>query len=294
MVKHACLILVMNPELPEAKPMGPDGLAVIDAGSGPAVVFAHGTPTWSYEWRHLIASLSGRFRCIAPDHLGFGRSPRPTDGDYSPEAHAARFRRVIEALVLKRYTLVVHDFGGPIALDGALSHPDEVERLVLFNTIAWPFTSTPRGRRGARIAGSGFSRFLYRHFNFSFVISKSAWGKAPRPSEMWKEYTSRFPDADSRERVLFALARSLEGSTPFFQSLDDRLARVSATSIHIVWGLRDNAFTPEVLERFRKAWPHASVTTLPDAGHWPHEEEPQRCVEEVTRFLSSAVVGSAA
>lgn len=283
--------------VPDAKPVGPDGLAVIDVGAGPsagAVVFSHGTPTWSYEWRHLIAALSPRFRCIAPDHLGFGRSPRPPDADYSPEAHARRFRAVIETLGLKRYTLVVHDFGGPIALDGALAHPEEIERVVIFNTIAWPFTSTPRGKRGARMAGSGLFRFLYRHLNFSFVISKSAWGKGPRPKELWNEYTSRFPDADSRELVLFALARSLSASTPFFQSLEDRLARLRNTPIRIVWGLRDNAFTPDVLARFQSSWPHASVTTLPDAGHWPHEEEPQRCVEEVARFLASAVVGSAA
>ena len=44
---------------------------------GEALLFVHGTPTWSFEYRHLIAALSKRYRCIAPDHLGFGQSSRP-------------------------------------------------------------------------------------------------------------------------------------------------------------------------------------------------------------------------
>ena len=266
-----------------------ESLSVIDEGSGPPVVFSHGTPTWSFEWRHLVKALCGTHRCIAPDHLGFGLSPRPADADYSPEAHAARFGRLLDRLDLGRFSLVAHDFGGPIALDAALERVDRLERVVLFNTIAWPFTDT--GARAAKLAGSGLFRWLYRPLNLSFVISRSAWGRGPRPAAMWRQYTQVFPDADSRERVLFALARSLAGSTAFFQSLWDRRARLANTPLQIIWGLADNAFTPDVLERFRQCWPHAQVTTLPRAGHWPHEEEAAVCSEAVQAFLSQPSQG---
>ena len=49
----------------------------VDEGQGPPVVLVHGTPTWSFEWRHAIAGLRGSHRVIAPDHLGFGLSERP-------------------------------------------------------------------------------------------------------------------------------------------------------------------------------------------------------------------------
>ncbi len=261
------------------------GLSVVDEGAGAPVVFSHGTPTWSFEWRHLINGLRSSHRCIAPDHLGFGLSPRPRDADYSPEAHAGRFTRVLESLQLERYSLVVHDFGGPIALDGALDHPERLERLVIFNSIAWPFTADPRMRRMATLAGSSLFRFGYRHLNLSFLIGRSAWGAGPRPAAMWEQYTSRFPDSDSRERVLWALAKSLAGSTTFFESLWQRRARLAHTPIHLIWGMADSAFTPALLGRFREAWPHASVTELPRAGHWPHEEEPERCVEAVRAFI---------
>ncbi len=108
-----------------------ESLSVIDEGGGPPVVFSHGTPTWSFEWRHLILGLRDTHRCIAPDHLGFGLSARPHEADYSPEAHARRFSRLIDALELSRYSLVVHDFGGPIALDEAFNRPERIERLIL-------------------------------------------------------------------------------------------------------------------------------------------------------------------
>ena len=57
------------------------------------------------------------------------------------------------------------------------------------------------------------------------------------------------------------------------------------TPIHFIWGMADTAFPPALLSRFREAWPHATVTELPRAGYWPHEEEPERCVEEVRAFL---------
>lgn len=267
------------------EPQVVESLSVVDEGSGPPIVFSHGTPTWSFEWRHLIRGLSGSHRCIAPDHLGFGLSPRPVDGDYSPQAHAKRFSRLIDGLGLTRYTLVAHDFGGPFALDEALNRPERIERLVLFNTFAWSFTDDPRTRCMATLAGSGLFRWLYRTFNFSFVIGKSAWGGGPRPAAMWRQYTSVFPDADSRERVLWALAKGLTTSTPFFQSLWERRQRLAQTPIHFIWGMADSAFPAAVLARFREAWPHATVTELEKAGHWPHEEAPARCLDEVRRFL---------
>ncbi|MGV3625723.1 MAG: alpha/beta fold hydrolase [Archangium sp.] len=248
-------------------------LSISDVGSGPVVVFAHGTPTWSYEWRHLVDALKSTHRCITVDHLGFGNSPRPADADYSPEAHAGRFATVIEELGLTKYTLVVHDFGGPIALAGDLS---KVERLVVFNSFAWPMEGA-----AARMAGTSLFKWLYRTFNFSFVIAKTAWGdQKTRTKELWDTYTSKFPDADSRERVLFALAKSLSGSAKFFGQL-----RVRDVPALIVWGMKDNAFTVKDLKKWQQLLPRATTVELPTAGHWPHEEQPAVTVKAVQDFL---------
>jgi haloalkane dehalogenase len=263
-------------------------LSVTDVGTGRALVFSHGTPTWSYEWRHHLRALSEGHRCIAPDHLGFGLSPRPTGADYRPEAHAQRFLRLVDRLGLDRYGLVVHDFGGPFALEAALAHPERVERLVLYNTFAWAFGDTPKTRRVAALAGGRLFRWLYRNLNFSFVIARSAWGdRATMTRDTWKPYRVLFPDADSRERVLFALAKSMQGSADYCESLFRRLDRLADIPVHLIWGMKDPAFPPSALARFRTVFPRASALELEGAGHWPHEEQPQRCVASVQAFLGT-------
>src|SRR5262249_20412588 len=105
----------------------------VDEGEGHPIVMVHGTPDWSFLYRHLIKPLSVGYRCIAPDHLGFGLSDKPIGWGYRPADHARNLRALIDHLGLERYTLVVHDFGGPIGLACAIERPEQVERLVISN-----------------------------------------------------------------------------------------------------------------------------------------------------------------
>jgi haloalkane dehalogenase len=257
----------------------------IDVGQGPVLLFAHGTPTWSFEWRHVVRALSGRFRCIAPDHLGFGLSDRPRDADYRPEAHAERFAAFVEALRLDRFTLVVHDFGGPIALPLALERPGRIERLVVLNSWMWPFDDDAQMVRRARFAGSGVGRWMYRWCNASLrLIMPSAYGdrrKLTRATHA--QYLAPFRERWAREHVLWTLARSLLGSSEHYASLWVRRERLSRVPSTIVWGRKDSAFRPAQLERWRQALPHAHVTELAGAGHWPHEEDPEAVVRAIER-----------
>jgi haloalkane dehalogenase len=89
-------------------------LHYVDEGKGQPVVMLHGNPTWSFLYRNLIKQLSPHYRCIAPDHIGFGLSDKPVDWSYLPEEHAKNLAALIEHLGLKDITLVVGDWGGPI------------------------------------------------------------------------------------------------------------------------------------------------------------------------------------
>src|SRR5688500_4970681 len=82
-----CLTIRMDTPLwldRQAWPVAPRAVTVdgarlhyVDEGTGPLVVLVHGTPTWSFEWRHVIAALRPAYRVVAMDHLGFGLSDRP-------------------------------------------------------------------------------------------------------------------------------------------------------------------------------------------------------------------------
>ena len=115
---------------PRALDVGAGTMRYVDEGTGPPVVMVHGTPTWSFLYRDLVKGLRDRYRCVAPDLLGFGLSDKPAGASYRPEDQGRRLRGLIDRLALKDITLMVHDFGGPIGLSYALEHPGNVKRLV--------------------------------------------------------------------------------------------------------------------------------------------------------------------
>jgi len=110
-------------------------LAHVDEGQGAPVVFVHGEPTWSFLWRHVIPPVrDAGFRCLAPDHAGFGRSDKPVELDwYSYARHCAALAGLLEELDLHGVTMVVHDWGGPVGLRVAVEHPERVERMVIMD-----------------------------------------------------------------------------------------------------------------------------------------------------------------
>jgi haloalkane dehalogenase len=103
---------------------------------GPVVLLVHGMPTWSYLYRTMIPALvEAGYRCIAPDHLGFGRSDKPTDIHwYSIARHTEVLASLVFALDLRDVTLVCQDWGGPTGLAQAATMPDRFRRLVIMNT----------------------------------------------------------------------------------------------------------------------------------------------------------------
>lgn len=259
----------------------------VDEGQGPPIVFVHGTPTNSYEFRHAIAALSAGHRCIAPDHLGFGTSERPADFAYTPEAHAAALREFIEHLQLEPFTLVVHDFGGPIGLPLALDAGSRVERVVLINTWAWPLDDDPRMARGARFIGGWTGRMLYKYANASLrLIMPSAYGDRRRlTKEIHQHYLDVFRDRAARVLVLHALAKALLDSRAHYQALLDRIGQLRSKRVLIIWGMKDSAFQPYQLDRWQQLLPEAEVARIEGAGHWPHEEEPARVIDALRRML---------
>lgn len=273
----------------------PDGrMHYVDEGSGPPVLFVHGTPTWSFEWRHLIRGLSASYRCIAPDLLGFGLSQRPERFDYSPEAHARALAAFVDRLGLEDFTLGVHDFGGPIGLPLALERPERIRGLVILNSWMWSFEEDREMVRRCRMVSGRLGRFLYRHLNFSLkVLAPSAYGDRRKLTpRIHRQYLAPFPDAKSREQVLWALARALNGSSAFYAHQWERRQRLQGMPALVFWGMKDSAFRPPMLERWREALPEAQVVELADVGHWPHEESAEAVLGVLRSFLATQVVAS--
>jgi pimeloyl-ACP methyl ester carboxylesterase len=250
-------------------------LHYIDEGTGEPVLFVHGTPSWSFEWREQVKALREHHRCIAVDHLGFGLSDKPQQAAYKPEDHARRLAQLVRALDLRSVTLVVHDFGGPIGVGAALLEPERFARLVVVNTWLWSLAEQPAVRRISRFVRSIFGRFLYLLLNFSprVILPASFAMKQRLTRNVHRHYLAPF--ATRRERTApWVLGCELAGSGSFYESLwqqRERWPRLAA----IVWGMRDPALNTQLLLQLEAAFPQARVTRIADAGHFPQEEAPE-------------------
>lgn len=257
----------------------------VDEGEGPPVVLVHGTPTWSFLWRRLIADLSETHRVVAPDHLGFGLSDKPPSAPYGPEAHARRLAALVDGLGLRDVALVVHDFGGPIGLSYALERPENVRALTLFNTWMWSRADDPATVRAGKLFGGALGRLLYTRLNLSprFLLPAAYGDRVKLTPEVHRHYLRPFPDAASR-LAPWTLARELIGSSAWYDALWARRAALADKPTLIVWGEKDPAFGAADLDRWRGALPGAEVHVFPEAGHFVQDEEPD-ALAIVTAFL---------
>jgi haloalkane dehalogenase len=272
---------------------GPGRMHYVDEGQGPVVVMVHGTPTWSFLYRHLIRELSQDHRVIAIDHLGFGLSDKPAHWSYRPEDHARNLEILIERLGLRDITLVVHDFGGPIGLAYATRHPDNVRALVLFNTWMWSLQGTA-AEKVSRLMGGLVGRFLYRRLNFSpRVLIKAAFGdKRKLTREVHRQYIEAFPDPAARQGP-WVLARELIGSSSWYESLWECRALIVEKPALVLWGMKDPAFSKDALVRWKAVLTNARIIELPDSGHFVPEEAPEETARAIRLFLSGMRVETA-
>ena len=262
------------------------GMSYVDEGAGPTVLMVHGTPSWSFLYRHLVRGLRDGFRCVAPDLPGFGLSDKPSGDACRPEDQARRISGFIDALGLKDLTLIVHDFGGPIGLAHAIDRPGNVRRLLLFNTWMWSLAGDRRYERPARLVATPFGRLLYERLGFSVNV---LWRRAVRDPRytpaIHAHYTAALRDPAAR-RATWIYARELLGGSAWLDTLWERRSRLAAMPALLVWGTRDSAFGT-ALPRWRSVFADAEVVEWPDVGHAPPEVRGAEAAALVRRFLEA-------
>jgi pimeloyl-ACP methyl ester carboxylesterase len=261
-------------------------LHYVDEGEGATVLMVHGTPTWSFLYRHQIRELSRDHRVVAFDHLGFGLSDKPEHWRYRPRDHAENLRALIDRLGLAEVTLVVHDFGGPIGLSYAIDQPENVRALVLFNTWMWSLRGTAAEKMSKFMSGR-LGRFLYTRMNFSpRVLVRVAFGDRTKLTrEVHRHYLDAFSSPEERQGP-WVLARELIGSSDWYESLWAGRERIAEKPALVLWGKKDPAFGADALERWRSVLTRARIVEFPHAGHFVQEEAAEESSAEIREFLS--------
>ena len=153
--------------------LNPYKLHYLDEGEGEVLLFLHGNPTWSFYYRSLIQNFQGRYRCVAPDHIGCGFSDKPQDYSYTLTTHIDNLEKLVDFLGLKNITLMVHDWGGAIGMGLAVRKPKLIKRLVLFNTASFLSTDIPEPELLLIAERKSLFSFFLNKFVKKSVIAKS-------------------------------------------------------------------------------------------------------------------------
>jgi haloalkane dehalogenase len=264
-----------------------DGLRMhyLEEGTGDPILLLHGEPTWSFLYRKLVPPLAGAGRVLAPDYFGFGRSDKPVAREwYSYDAHYRSIERFALELDLRRATLVVQDWGGPIGLRLAVEHSDRVDRLAILNT----------GIGAGRAPSPEWLRFreLVRRVGPELragrlVAISCARGLA---DEVEAAYDAPFPADEAKTGVLMfpELVPVEPGhrSEAAMLAVRDALARWEKPAL-VLFSDSDPIFSTRDAERLAEWIPGAlPPETVAGAGHFLQEDAGDEVGERIARFLA--------
>ncbi|MBA2293977.1 MAG: alpha/beta fold hydrolase [Actinobacteria bacterium] len=265
-----------------------DGLRLhyVEEGAGNPILLLHGEPAWGFLYRKLVPALAGVGRVVLPDLVGFGRSDKPrTPSEYSYDAHARWLRGVVRELDLRRLTLVVHDWGGPIGLRLAVEEPDRFDRLVLLNTgvgVGAPSELWLRFRELVRRAGPDFtaSRLVQASCVTPLADAVLAAYDAPFPVPEAKTGALAFPELVPTETGHPSAAAMVE--------VRGRLARWEKPAL-VLFSDSDRVFSPEHAERLAQHIPGAlPAEIVAGGGHFLQEDCGEAVGARIARFVRGA------
>lgn len=243
------------------------------------VLYVHGVPTSSDDWLPFLARTGG----LAPDLLGFGRSGKGGQNDYSLEGIARFVERFLDEIVgVDRVRLVVHDWGAA-TLAFAQRHPERIERLVVVDAV--PLLSGYRWHRVARLWRTRFVGELAMGLTL-----RPAMERALRPAFASGTVPAGFVEAAMRhydqgtQRAILRLYRS--APEELLAAAGHDLSRLAAPSL-VVWGARDPYISPRFGDRYAEELPNARVVCVEDAGHWPWLDRPD-LIDRIATFLEES------
>jgi haloalkane dehalogenase len=274
----------------------------IDQGSGrETLLLIHGEPTWSYLFRKQIPVWAERWRVLAVDHMGFGKSAAPQDRTYWLQDHIDNLERLVLALDLSDLTLVMHDFGGPAGMGLAIRHPDRIKRIISVNG------PTPAGQPDVidRVTANGavspwFQWILKAEkegileqvlgqldYNILSTLKLNGFVDNSLITDTWlRAYRAPFP-TPAHAAGAIGWAKGYAANAHRFEQPDaSRRRALAAKPALAIWGEQDRTLHAEhFLPLFEAAFPNGVIRLLANAGHYSPEDAPADVAELVVRFV---------
>jgi haloalkane dehalogenase len=261
-------------------------LHYVDEGAGPALLFLHGSPMWSFMFRYTIGALRARFRCIAVDMPGLGLSTAPVACGREFERNSTYYRMFLQELDLRDVTLIAHATAAPSALRMIISEQKRAAGVVITNSFAWSMRAFPSIWRFVRVVSSPPFRLLNEHLNL-----------LPRLTTRIGRSSGRFNEAEcaailgpyrqpEARRHLGSLLYGLRAEVPFFEALRADLPKLRTTPLLLLYGIKDHGYQAGFLKQWKSVVPEASVILLQRSGHFAPEDEPETFTAALSEWLA--------
>jgi pimeloyl-ACP methyl ester carboxylesterase len=257
----------------------------------PVLLMLHGVPTSSRMYQPLLeSSLAKKYRLIAPDFPGFGHSswPSPKEFNYTFDHLAQVMEDFAVLLGLDRYTLYLHDYGGPVGMRMAVANPEKVEAIIIQNAV-----SHDEGLSPAWASRREFWRDRAAHeaaFRVAFLsletVRKRHLGTSPNPEainpDLWRDeyYFLSQPGQADIQTDLFYDYRTNVASYPKWQ----KWLRAYLPKMLVIWGKYDASFTVAGAEGYKKDVPDAELHII-EAGHFALDEKAAEVIGLTEDFL---------
>lgn len=250
-----------------------------DQGAGRPVLLIHGSgpgvSAWA-NWRPVLSALSGRFRVVAPDILGFGYTERPAGITYTIDRWLKHLCDFLDALNLQRVSVVGNSFGAALAMKLATTYPNRVASLVLMGSagIDFPITKGLDAAWGYTPSIANMRRLLNIFtYNSEFITDELArlrYQASTRPG-VQEAYATMFPAP--RQSAIHALALP-----------ESNIRRIGHETL-VVHGRDDQVIPLENSTRLHRLIEKSQLHVFGQCGHWVQIEHTARFVALVSQFL---------
>jgi len=275
-------------------------LACRAAGVGRVrVLLLHGFPEAAFVWDDVMQRVEPRAACVAPNLRGFVGSSAPSDvAAYRAKHVVGDIVAAIEALGSPLDLLVAHDWGGALAWNLAAQRPDLLRRLLIINsphpaTFLRELLHNPQQQ-----TASAYMNFLCRPDAESLLAEddfRRLWPFLQSADWLTSQVREQYRQSWAND------GRGLTGGLNYYRAsplrpptgADDPVHQVklpdeavtSRVPTTVLWGERDKALLPELLDGLERWVPHLQIQRVPDASHWIVHEQPGRVAELIVSLL---------
>ena len=290
-------------------------------GDGPLVIFLHGFPECWYSWRHQLAALAPHFRVVAPDLRGYNESDKPAGvAAYDMKELVADVAGLVTAFGARDAIIVAHDWGGGIAWQFAMDHPELTKRLVVMNSPHLAIFQQHLRANPRQLLKSWYMFFFQIPWLPETLLALGdAWpiGNAIRHAAIQKAaitdddlrtlraaasrpgalrsglnyYRAVFRSEQAAAALPSFVRRFLYGDREFpppRTRLED-WPKISAPTM-LIWGEQDIALRKELTYGMDPLFTSPPrIEYVPDSGHWVQQEKPELVNQLLLDFLGDLI-----